>query len=581
MDLGVSPCAGPPQLRTAAEVVLQVRMLLPGRAREQRPLGETARAVLRCRSALALGTAVALVVLWTAQPALGSAQQLAMFEDDSQLQANPEKTLDTFRTLGVGIVRVYVNWSAIAPRPGSRRRPAGFDGANPGAYPAAGWAIYDRIDRAATARGIAVDFTLSGDPPLWADGRGAPAGAVHPQWQPSASEYGRFVRAVATRYSGSYSPHGSAAPLPRVNFWAIWNEPNFGKDLAPQAINGSTILFSPIIYRSLLDQAWSALQATGHGRDTILIGSLAARGASAPPGPGAPEGFPGNFATTKPLQFIRALYCVDSQYRELRGPAAAARGCPTKTAASRRFRTAHPALFKASGFADHPYPLNLPPTKASSPDPDYTEFSELSRLGSVLDRVQRSYGSRTRLPIYVTEYGYITNPPNHSNHYVSPATAAYYMNWTEYLSWRNPRVATTMQYLLYDPNPSVGVPEFGGFASGLIPFRGPPKPGYHAYALPLYMPVSTTRHGHSLEVWGCVRPAFYASHDTHAPQTVQVQFQRGSVGPFATVRAVTITNRRGYFDVKLAFSSSGAVRLAWSHPPGTPAYSRVQRVTVS
>ncbi len=78
------------------------------------------------------------------------------------------------------------------------------------------------------------------------------------------------------------------------------------------------------------------------------------------------------------------------------------------------FKTAHPALFRASGFADHPYPVNLPPTESSSNDPDFTEFSELPRLASTLDRLVRIYGSPTRFPIYNNEYGYITNPPNHS-----------------------------------------------------------------------------------------------------------------------------------------------------------------------
>jgi hypothetical protein len=541
-----------------------VRTLLSGRARRR-----------------LLGTVIAVTgVCSAAAPALGSTGQLAMFEDDSQLQAHPETTLDTFRTLGVGIVRIYVNWSALAPKPASRTRPAGFNAANPAAYAPGNWAIYDRIDRAAAARGIAVDFTLSGDPPLWVAAPGAPKDAVHPQWKPSAREYGNFVRAVGARYSGSYKPAGSSSPLPRVSFWALWNEPNFGKDLAPQAIKGSRILYSPVLYRSLLDQGWSALQATHHGHDTILIGSLAARGASARPTHQAPEGFPGNFATTKPLQFIRALYCVDSRYRQLRGAAAVATSCPATAAAAKRFRAAHPALFKATGFADHPYPLNLPPTRASSRDPDYTEFSELPHLESTLDHVQRSYGSRTRFSIYITEYGYITNPPNRSNHYVSPLTAAYYMNWTEYLSWRSPRIATTMQYLLNDPNPSVGVPEFGGFASGLIFFNGTRKPGYYAYILPLYMPVSTTRRGRSLEVWGDVRPAAYASRDTHTAQTVQIQFQRGSTGAFATVRTVRVSSRRGYFDVKVPFSSSGSVRLAWSYPAGATAYSRLQRISV-
>ncbi len=505
--------------------------------------------------------------------AVAQTNQIAMFQDDARMLTVPGPTLQTLRQLGVGIVRVTVAWDTIAPV----KRPAGFNPVDPASYPAGNWSIYDQIVRDAHADGITVDFSLTGGAPPWATGGGQPSPGHYAEWKPSAAAFGQFVEAVATRYSGSYDPtvgaivHGSAGDLPRVSFWELWNEPNFGMDLAPQAIKGSTVPTSAPAYRGLLDASWRALGLTGHGLDTIVIGNLDARGQSGKPHRGAPQGLPGNFAATKPLQFIRTLYCVDANYRELRGRAAAAVGCPTNVAASRGFRSAHPALFRASGFADHPYPINLPPTEASSKDPDYAEFSELPRLESTLDRLQRIYGSGKRFPIYNNEYGYITNPPNHSSsHFVSPATGAYYINWAEYLSWRSGRIASGMQYLLYDPSP-VNEPEFGGFASGLIFYAGAQKPGYNAYRLPLFLPVTTTRRGRSLEVWGCVRPAHFASVDTRGtPQQVQIQFQRGSHGAFTTLRAVTITSPRGYFDLHMTFPAGGSVRLAWSYPPADP-----------
>ena len=506
--------------------------------------------------------------------ALAQTNQIAMFQDDARMLTVPGPTLQTLRELGVGVVRVTLAWNTVAPA----RRPSGFDPVLPASYPAANWSIYDQIVRDARADGITVDFSLNGPAPLWAAGRGQPSPGNYGEWKPSASAFGQFVEAVATRYSGSYDPitgtiiHGDPDDLPRVSFWELWNEPNFGMDLAPQAIKGSTVPASAPAYRSLLDAGWRALGLTGHGFDTIVIGNLDARGQAATPHRGAPQGLPGNFGATKPLQFIRTLYCVSSSYTELRGAAAAAVGCPTSAAGSRRFRATHPALFRASGFADHPYPVNLPPTEASSGDPDYVEFSELPRLQSTLDRLERIYGSGKRFPIYNNEYGYITNPPNNSSsHFVSPATAAGYINWAEYLSWRNPRIASTMQYLLYDPNPTKNVPEFGGFASGLIFYAGTRKPGYDAYRLPLFLPSTTQRRGRSLEVWGCVRPSHFASLDTGGTlQQVQIQFQRGSRGAFTTLRTVTITNARGYFDLDLSFPAGGTVRLAWSYPPDDP-----------
>jgi len=502
-----------------------------------------------------------------------------MFQTGPELLANPSGTLDQLRTLGVGVVRVIVSWSTIAPRPNSSTGPRGFNGADPAAYPAANWVAYDQIVKDAKADGIIVDFTPSSGAPLWAQGRDVPRATRIPlyAWKPSPRLYGAFVQALGKRYNGTYVPPRQTTPLPRVGFWALYNEPNFGKDLAPQATNNSAVHSSAAMYRSLLDAGWRALQSTGHGRDTILIGSLAARGEQTGPVRGFPQGLPAGYGTTKPLLFIRALYCVDMRFRQLRGSAARAIGCPTNSVGSRAFRSAHPALFKATGFADHPYPKNLPPDRSDSTDPDYTELATLPRLGRTLDRVNRVYGSGTRFPIYITEYGYITNPPNNSaNHFVSPSTTASYINWAEYIDWRNPRVATTMQFPLIDPNPRKA-PEFGGFASGLVFYGGKKKPAYDAYRLPLYMPVTSGRRGSSLEVWGCVRPAHFAT----GPQVASIQFQPSSGGGFSTIKTVAITSQRGYFDVRVPFASSGSVRIQWAYPDGTVADSRTEEITLS
>jgi hypothetical protein len=533
------------------------------------------RRLLRYLMLLALVSALA--ALLPAVPALASGQQLSVFEDDGQLQSNPEVTLATLRSLGVGVIRVSVPWGRVAPA----SRPASFQPSDPG-DPHYNWAIFDRIDRAAQANGITADFTLDTPAPAWSLARGVPPGSgSHGQWKPNATEFGAFVRAVGARYSGHFTPAGDSSPLPRISFWAIWNEPNFGQDLGPQATKGSSVLYAPVMYRTLLDDAWSSLRVTGHSLDTIVIGSLAARGTRSRPSKGIPDGRPGNFGTTKPLQFVRALYCVDSRNRPLTGSAAAAESCPTTASASKQFRAAHPALFSATGFAVHPYPVNRPPTQLDSRDPDYAQLPDLPHVTGVLDAVQRTYRSHTRYPIYITEFGYITSPPNRSNDYPSPATAAYWINWSEYLMWRNPRVATSMQFLLEDPNPRVSVPEFGGFADGLEFYGGKPKPAYNAYRMPLYLPSTRTRRGRNLEVWGAIRPAHFAQLDTHASQRVQIQFQRGSRGTFTTIKTVTITNARGYFDVKVTFAASGAVRLGWSSPAQTSTlYSRTEKVTV-
>jgi hypothetical protein len=96
---------------------------------------------------------------------------------------------------------------------------------------------------------------MSGGAPRWAEGPGIPPAALDNRywaWRPSVHAFGQFARAAAKRYSGTYIPQGQTTPLPRLSFWAIWNEPNFGEDLGPQAINGSTVSVAPGMYRPLL-----------------------------------------------------------------------------------------------------------------------------------------------------------------------------------------------------------------------------------------------------------------------------------------------------------------------------------------
>ncbi|MDQ6804134.1 MAG: hypothetical protein M3065_04035 [Actinomycetota bacterium] len=509
---------------------------------------------------------------------------MTIFEDQPHLLADPGGTLDTFRSLGVTEVRISVGWTSLAPNPTSRTPVAGFNATSPAAYAAAQWAPYDAAVRAANARGIGVYFLLTGPAPLWATVP-APTGTANHNagvYEPSGPQFGDFVKAVGTRYDGKYTPPGSSSPLPAVKFWSIWDEPNYGFQLAPQALGTGEV--SPYLYRGLVDSAWAALHATGHGADTILIGETAPRGANVP---GVANGM-------VPVRFLRALYCVDSSYQELRGAAAAARYCPTTTAASEQFRAQNPALFDASGFAAHLYTtgqvarpdLPSPPT-----EPDYGGLADLLSLERALDRLHAVYSSSARFPIYDTEFGFQTNPPPSTCRcvFLSPATAAYYLNWAEYIQWRDRRVHSDAQYLLNDAPGPPGHPNLSGFSSGLRFLSGTPKPSYAAFLLPLFLPVTAARHGRPLEVWGYVRPASFAQRDTGSAQPVEIQFQPASGGAWKAVRTVTVTGTASAFEVPLRFAGSGSVRLQWSYParfadlpPGTSrtVTSRVEQITV-
>jgi hypothetical protein len=161
---------------------------------------------------------------------------------------------------------------------------------------------------------------------------------------------------------------------------------------------------------------------------------------------------------------------------------------------------------------------------------------------------------------------------------VSPATAAYYINWAEYISWRNPIVASYDQYLLTDP------PGHYPFSSGLETSTGKKKATYNAFRLPLYMPKTSLSRGQATIVWGEARPAKYGT----GAQTVAIQFQANGKGAWKTLQTVKSST---YFSVKQKFAGSGNVRLAYTYPksdallpvglPGKTIISRSQAITAS
>ena len=491
-----------------------------------------------------------------------------MFTAGAALNIDPSGTLATLKKLGVDRVRMFLGWASIAPGDNSSHEPR-FDATNPASYPAASWSRFDTIVRDAKADRIALDVMLGGPPPLWAAGKGRPkpskSGDTHPYWKPNAIDFGQFVAAVGRRYSGHYTPPGTSKALPRVDFWSIWNEPNLGINLAPEMTRPySTIEVAPLYYRKLVAAAWTALHATGHGGDTVLIGELAPAGSQA-------QGAPGLYAEMPPLEFLRALYCAAPDYQPLRGQAAVERGCPPTAAGSARFAAQNPGLFDATGLADHPYAFtSLPPNTRTPNEPDYATLAALPTLETTLDRLQRLYGSHTQLPIWSTEYGYITNPPN-PQYTVSPALAAKYINWAEYISWKDPRVRSYDQYLLADSSAQ-------GFASGLETPTGAPKPAYAAYVMPLFLPATTTTKGSALEVWGDVRPAKLVPAHARAP--VQIQYRPASGGSWRTTATVSSPSQEGYFDVLATFPGSGSVRTRWVYPGGHAITSRTVTITL-
>ena len=548
-----------------------------------------------------------------AAPAGASTKQQAIFQDDDLLiyntPAGTVSTLETLASLGVKSIRISVFWRLIAPDPLSRTRPANFNAADPAAYPAGSWSRYDQVITDAQALGMAVNLDVTSPAPLWATGK-PDRSDIAATYRPSAAEFALFVRAVGLRYSGAYvipppapappapaptpppiqpnllqvllgiNPNGSGSnpsppppppplppstPLPRISSWSVWNEPNQAGWLTPQWAPNSRhqmVETAPAIYRDLLDAAYGQLLATNHAGDTILIGETAPKGVNAR----------GETRAIKPLRFIRDLYCLGASYRPLRGAQAANLRCPTNARASARFAAQHPALFKATGFAHHPYELIFGPSVRLR-DPDYITIANLGRLGTVLDRAQQAYHRARRLPYYLTEFGYMTRPPAPAG--VSLTQQAAYLNQAEFIAYSNPRVRDLSQFLLVDA-PQVACTRcshpgsFGSsFETGLEFGGGKPKPSFAAFRIPLYLPQPAVRRGAQLRVWGLVRPAPYG-----AAQRVSIEFRSGSRGAFRRLALARTRSRPAYLDTYVRLPGSGQLRLTWRAPSRALLHSR-------
>ncbi|HEV7462253.1 MAG TPA: hypothetical protein VGN78_17100, partial [Solirubrobacteraceae bacterium] len=322
------------------------------------------------------------------------------------------------------------------------------------------------------------------------------------------------------------------------------------------------------IYRSLVDAGYAGLVASGHGADTILIGETAPKGRSSP----APA------SSIKPLRFLRALYCVGTNMRPLTGDVARALSCPTSDQ-RRQFPAQHPALFRATGWGHHPYSLVTPPG-LRSPAPDDVGFADLGRLESSLRTVFVRYGvRRPGLPVYLTEFGYQSRPPDPFG--FPPAVQAAFLNQSEYQAYRDRQIRAYSQFLLVDAPPLTQYPPnstlyWSSFQTGIVGLNGRPKPSYYAFRLPLYLPVTRRRSAGALRVWGNLRPA-----PNRTRQVATVQFRpRGRGARWRAIGRLATTNPRNYVDGRVRFTRSGAVRLAWTAPAGGTLYSREVGVSI-
>jgi hypothetical protein len=321
-----------------------------------------------------------------------------------------ERPFDYVRALGVTRIRINLFWAyTMSPgQYGARSKPGTIN------YQ---FGQVDELINRAAENGIRVHLSLTGPAPRWANARKArPAKAWY---KPNAKAFGEWSAVVAQHFAG------------RVDRYSIWNEPNWKTWLGP-------LKAAPAIYRSMFTRAYSAIKKADP-KAKVLIGETS---------PYQRRGF-----STAPLAFLRAVTCVDRNYKRKRS-------CPK---------------LKADGYAHHPYDFAHAPA-FQYPGADNVTIGTLFRLTRALDRLSRSgalrYTRGGRMPLYLTEYGYFAS----GKRALKARTASRYLQQAYSIALRNPRVKSQLQYLLLTlPGNSVSA-----FNTGVVKPTGKRLPQYKA-----------------------------------------------------------------------------------------------------
>jgi hypothetical protein len=492
------------------------------------------QAVYAQMNAFACSLALSAGLAFTGPPPATQRVETVMQDDAALLYRSPaqvRRSLRRMARLGVDRVRITASWRRLAPHRDWETRPF-FDATDPGEYDPAALATLDGAVEGARAEGMQVMLDLGFFAPRWAVTRGGPGGRN--VWRPSPREFGRFARAMAERYSGhTPDPAHRGRRLPAVHMWTTWNEPNSRIFLRPQwqRVHGHWQAESPAVYRRLHEAAYAQLKAVSP-RNRVLIGGLSPSG---DPGHGAARGI-------APLRFTRELACVDARLH------------PLRSADCRGFKP-----LRADGFALHPYSLHTIPGAADL-QLDRVQIGELGKLTTLLERLRRAGRLAQPLPLYLTEYGYQSAPPDPSG--VPPGLEAAYYGQALYLAWRSAEVRSFPQFLLYDIGPDRSKPRgsrarWGGYQTGLYTYDGRPKPQVvRGFELPFSASaVRAPRGAPAVVVFGQVRPG-------RGAQAVQLQ-RRAGRGPWTDEGCPTATDGQGVYRLTLPFRGPATYRAVW------------------
>ena len=364
-----------------------------------------------------LAALVAATVLAT--PAGASTWLQLGLVDTQEALGDPARFGRTLGTLRPQVVRIMLGWGGPFGVARTQRPEVGTDPAD-ASYD---WRMYDQAVLTASARGVRVLFTIYGTPE-WAN-----------LYQPSNVAPQNFTRlkefayAAALRYSGVYR-RSDGVVLPRVSLWTAWNEPNIPLGLKPQwrRLGGRWVIHSAWAYARICNAIYDGIHLTLQRGEQVACGVTTARGNNAP-GTRRPS--------VAPIGFLRAA----------------------KAAGMRDF----------DAYAHHPYSGDrrfAPGAKPRNP-----RAITLGNIQKLINEVTELYGAK---PIWITEYGYETSPPDRIFG-VGWETQAAYLREAYGIARRNPRIDMLLWFLARDEARSTG------WQSGFVSAGGRRKPAFYEF----------------------------------------------------------------------------------------------------
>ena len=407
-----------------------------------------------------LATLLSIAATAGAEPSFAADASFQLGIHDPGSENGDALPFDRQRDSGASISRITIFWSQII---GGTEKPAGFEPRNP-ADPNYDWSKLDRFVLAAKSRGIEPLVTTYWAPD-WAEAARRPKNAHAGTWMPDHKEYADFLHAMAMRYSGEFvDPRNPGLPLPRVRYFQIWNEPNFG-----QYLTASSKARIPIHYAKLLNAGYDSLKAV-HADNTVVTAGL------------GPFGNNGYATDVDPQVFMRSVLCLTGKGgRKLRDKA----GCKVPKA-------------KFDVWAQHPYTFGGEPTSRAG-SPDGASIGNMPDIKRTLDFAVRSRNvvPAGRKQLWVTEFAWFVNPPGLQRDGrqlgATPAKQAQLLSESAYRLWRL-KFRALVWYSLVDLH---------DFPVGLYFGQGAdakPRPVLDAFRFPFYADESRKR----LLVWGIV-----------------------------------------------------------------------------